>query len=95
MAQIEPFEAARSPGIGLHGQYGHADGAGDIVMRRDSDALAQNFLEGGHDRLVPGDGPLKEDVVTDAALSHNLVEIVVDDRIPQPGDQILDDGPMC
>ncbi len=67
-----------------------AEGAGDFVVRRDSDRATGDLLEGGDDGAVEGGAALEEDAVADALAADDAVEIVVDDRVGEARDEVLD-----
>ncbi|GAK51069.1 hypothetical protein U14_02311 [Candidatus Moduliflexus flocculans] len=66
-----------------------ADGAGHVMMFRHDDRLADNLLECGNNPSIRGHTALKENLVTDAPVADDAVEIVFDNRIAQSGDEFV------
>jgi len=94
LAQIKSLETRFFPCPFLHGQDGHADGPGDIVVFRDNDLFIQILFEGSHHSLIEGGPALKEDPVSDAPVPDDPVEIILNNRITEPGNQIILLGPL-
>src|SRR4030067_2911733 len=54
LAQIESFKGRPLPDQSLHGQDGHTDGSGHIVILRNSDLLIADVFKSCHHSLVAG-----------------------------------------
>ena len=59
------------------GQFGRADGPGDVAEVRGDDLFRQDDLEGGHQALVFCRGSLKQDLLPcDRPVAHDLGQVV-------------------
>ncbi len=58
-------------------------------MRRHSNRLSQHLLKGGHNTAVQGCSPLVEDVSSDFAMLYDTIQIILNNRITEPGHQVI------
>ncbi len=66
-----------------------ADRADDAVVGRDDDLLAEHFAERGRDGVVVRRASLEEYDRADLASPNDSIEIVLDDRVREPRDDVV------
>ncbi len=89
LAQIEALEPALLPGPLLHRQQGYTNGTGHIVMRGHRDGFPKDPLESGHNTLVEGGAALEKNPVSDPAVPHDPVEVILYDRVTETRHKLL------
>ena len=89
LAQVKPFKTRSLPCPLLHGQDGNADRPCHIVIFGDDDLFIQIPLKGGNHPFVKSGPSLEKDPVSDAAVFDDPVQIILDDGVTEPGDQVI------
>src|SRR4030042_2317422 len=89
LAEVEPFKARTLPGPLLHRQNGDTNGSGHIAIFRGDDLFFANVFKGGNDSFIESRSSLEEDPVSDAAVSDHPVQIVLNNVVTDPSNEVI------
>jgi hypothetical protein len=93
LTQVKALKTRLFPGLLFFGQDGDPDGSGHIMILGNDDLLIQNLFKGRDHPLVEGRSSLEKDSISDTAVSDHPVQIILNNGVTQPGDEIIHWGP--
>jgi len=99
LGTCQPFEIAGladnlAPVVALPHRQSRSESSHDLPVFGNQDGPAEHFFESRHNPPVQGGPPQEHDPLADEALLHDPVEVVMNDGVAEPGDQILPPGAL-